>query len=219
MQHKQSCDYSMESLQLLRYLHGVSGPTRTLLPSRSAFCRSPTLFLADSTMSICLLLRLLLIRAKVIVCKGVPDTRAICPICVERDISLGAGRVLRTGLELKATGAEARMVIMEVCILADFYGGGTTVAGAPQVPEHHSHRCRACFGLHARAMAFVLMQAQERNRPQESIVCVCRVSVSFNHIALSCAAGTMPLQHLLSLLCDSQLIRHTSWRPNGDSSV
>ena len=106
-------------------------------------------------MSICLLLRLLLIRTEVIVCKGVPDTRAICPICVEIDISLGAGRVLRTGLELTATGAEARMVIMEVCIMADSYGGGTTVAGAQQVPEHHSHRCRACFGLHAESDGFL----------------------------------------------------------------
>jgi hypothetical protein len=105
-------------------------------------------------------------RAEVIVCKGVPETRAICPICVEIDISLGAGRVLRTGLALTATGAEARMVITEVCILAESYGGGTTEVGAKQVSEHHSHRCRACFGLHAESDGLVLMHAQQRNRPR-----------------------------------------------------
>jgi hypothetical protein len=117
----------MEALQLSRYLHGVTGPTRTLLPSRSAFCRSPTLFLAASTMSVRRILRLVLVRTAVMVCKGVPDTRAICPICVELDISLAVRRVLRTGLALTAIRAEARMVIVKVCILADSYAGGTSI--------------------------------------------------------------------------------------------
>lgn len=79
--------------------------TRTLLPSRSLFCRSPTDFFAASTSNLCRLLMPAGMRAAVIVCKGVPETRAICPSCVEIDIGLATRCVLRAGLALTAKGA------------------------------------------------------------------------------------------------------------------
>ena len=82
-------------------------------------------------------------RAAVIVCKGVPETRAIWPSCVEIDVGLATRCVLRAGLALTAKGACARMVIMVDCILTDDLGGGTAVWQRWTPPAIPSTRAKA----------------------------------------------------------------------------